>query len=81
MGPLVGLQDFATSVVAAVRADVMRPAGLAALGAWLQLHEAEREVRAAPPFAALRELYLRECHERAEVYQDRVVPPGSAPSV
>jgi hypothetical protein len=36
-------------------------------------------VRAAPPFAALGELYLRECHERAEVYQDPVVPPGSAP--
>jgi len=49
---------------------MVRPAGLAALRAGLQLHEPERKVRAAPTFAALGELYLRESHERAEVYQE-----------
>jgi hypothetical protein len=78
---LFGLQDFATGVVAAVRADVMRPAGLAALGAWLQLHEAESEVGAAPPFAALGELYLRECHERAEFTRIRWCPQARHRSV
>ena len=66
---LIGLDDFATGVVAAVRANVVRPARLATLRAGLQLHEPEREVGAAPTFAALGKLYLRESHQRAEVYQ------------
>ena len=75
-GALVGLDDFATGVVAAVWADVVRPSRLAALRARLQLHEAKREVRAAPSFAALGKLYLRKSHERAEVYQEDRAGPG-----
>jgi hypothetical protein len=55
---LVGLDDLATRVVAAVRTDVVGAVGPSALRAWLERHRAEREVGATPPLAPLGELYL-----------------------
>jgi len=56
---LVGLDDLATLVEAAVETDVVGPVGPSALRAGLERHRAEREVGATPPLAPLRELYLR----------------------
>jgi hypothetical protein len=66
---LIGLDDLAAVVVAAVRAHVVRPVGLSAVRARLELDEPGREVRAPTTLAALRKLDLGECHELAEVYQ------------
>ena len=70
MRPLLGLENFPTRVVTAVRADHVRAARLAALRAGLKLHELQRQMGAAPAFPRLGELYLRESHE----------PSGSLPT-
>src|SRR5579875_2947352 len=58
----VGLDDLATGVVAAVRADVVRAARMTAARAGIELEPAQRQVRTPPPRAPLRELDLRKCH-------------------
>src|SRR5439155_3964707 len=63
-GASVSLQDLASRVVAAVRADRVEPARMPALRAGLQLHERQRKVRPAAALASLGELDLRESHGR-----------------
>src|SRR5437879_2573040 len=81
-GASVSLQDLASRVVAAVRADRVEPARMPALRGWLKLHQRQRQVRPAAALASLGEFDLGESHGRCgSLPEVGLGEPGGEPSL